>query len=91
MYRTTFEKDIPLIHRGDIIFNVEDNKYIAVNPKYSLTAERLTKEYRDQVCPECLGNGYTIFTYDRPGGIPGYRQEPCETCHGLGKIEEEER
>ena len=43
------------------------------------------------VCPECLGNGYTIFTYDRPGGVPGYRQEPCETCHGLGKIEEEER
>jgi len=39
-------------------------------------------ERGDYKCPECLGNGYIIHEYDRPGGIPGRRNVTCKVCGG---------
>lgn len=33
-------------------------------------------------CPKCLGNGYCLEVYPRPGGRPGNRRVQCKTCMG---------
>lgn len=59
-----------------------------LSDQYNYVADKIIKLLSQflplwKECPDCFGHGYYIQKYNRPGGIPGHKQQPCPKCdHG---------